>query len=1286
MNRLIIITALTLLFVSGEAFADWPAWRHDAGRTGASSEDAPADANLIWQLDLGQPEPAYDHQFRMCADRGPAPVATGGTVFIPSGTSDQVMACSLATGRVLWRFVTEGPVRFAPVVANGNVIFGCDDGYVYAVAADSGELAWKVRGVEPGVPDHRLLLNDRLGSRWPVRGAPVVHGDRVFFGAGIWPEEGVYVVAADLTTGKVLWRNDALSFVKKGMSDHGKAYNLGLPPHGYLAIIDGKLAVPSARSLAAWFDPETGEMEPYTSFYVKSAPPRGTWSVYGVNQLAVQGGNWFATRAEAKPPLPQELENVPPPVAWSRVPEPHEEYVLKHRPFLRADMIRVHNENAYTDPVLTEDTAFIAEFATTEQYSIPRGHTAVRTRRFDRIVARDLTRPRWGTAKQQFKYNASLPRDSIMDAPVLEYPVLWELESPLKVLIKAGRYLIVGGENQVAAIAIPGPGEKPRIAWEAPVAGSAIGALVCDGTLVVTTDVGRVYGFGDGPTLHPAVLQSAFGAPQVPEQGYALVVGWNDGGRARQLAREQYRVVVIEPDESRASSARNELANEGLLGRHVQVLNRGPDEISLAPYWASLVVLHDADYLNAALQALRPYNGRLELRGTDLGRSDSENVLQGRTGYVVAEKQGSLEVHRTTPPRGSADWTHEMGGAGNEYANADQLVKWPLGVLWFSGEIDRFFTPATHFQHERNPRPTVSHGRMFLITGQHLHAIDAYTGRYLWKATMPMTPWVRTWYLDSRKSGRPIDRSYLASKDLVYVITGEDILTWDAATGEQQATITIPEDLADAVRDNPLAPKIIGRRGEEIQTAPEWIETRLWNDFLVAMLGRNLTALDRRSGDVQWLRGSTRNASTYAIGSDVLVGMDYEPTRPGQKLRAEAGRLFALDPRTGKERWSKEVDYGGGPGEPAKLDRPWNPLSAPTVAFNRKHRLIILNVNANDVRAYNADDGKLVWQRTVQESNFTRSYSVVMEDAVMIGGVNGLAGYLFDIRTGKELGSHTGIPRPRSCSRVFGNSCLLAYRDAATELYDVKGNRMIEFNAMRSGCVTSFFPAGGIMNAPMLGHGCVCNYPMFNSLALVHTPGLDELRPERVTSSWENELQAAVAANPATPTKKTDVKPVDLTPYTFLSAVADPAEPGLMLRSDGKRPGFAIRPLPKPVQKQTFTFTVEHVKESGRHGNAFFVLGGAQPESWIECRYHYGGKKKLSIAGALVEPAEITGEFQRSTIKKVNVEVDLITKEVTVRTGGKTLTTSIAGDLEQITHIGYGGSNFANRFTPAELE
>ena len=79
----------------------------------------------------------------------------------------------------------------------------------------------------------------------------------------------------------------------------------------------------------------------------------------------------------------------------------------------------------------------------------------------------------------------------------------------------------------------------------------------------------------------------------------------------------------------------------------------------------------------------------------------------------------------------------------------------------------------------------------------------------------------------------------------------------------------------------------------------------------------------------------------------------------------------------------------------------------------------------------------------------------------------------------------------------------MAYRDAATELYDIDSDRTIPFNSMRAGCTTKTIPAGGVMAAPAFSHGCVCNYPMFSSLALFHMPGSETMRPQSVRDSWE---------------------------------------------------------------------------------------------------------------------------------------------------------------------------------------
>ena len=44
-------------------------------------------------------------------------------------------------------------------------------------------------------------------SRWPARGGPVICDDTVYFAAGIWPSEGIFIYALDPASGDVLWKN-----------------------------------------------------------------------------------------------------------------------------------------------------------------------------------------------------------------------------------------------------------------------------------------------------------------------------------------------------------------------------------------------------------------------------------------------------------------------------------------------------------------------------------------------------------------------------------------------------------------------------------------------------------------------------------------------------------------------------------------------------------------------------------------------------------------------------------------------------------------------------------------------------------------------------------------------------------------------------------------------------------------------------------------------------------------------------------------------------------------------
>ncbi|MFV1995780.1 MAG: PQQ-binding-like beta-propeller repeat protein, partial [Verrucomicrobiales bacterium] len=276
----VLVLALVFVFPpSSLRSEDWPMWRRDSGRTAASNESFDAEKlELLWLRRLPVIKPAYQDG-RLQFDKGYEPVAADNRVFIGSNLDDSVTAFDATSGNQLWKFFTEGPVRFAPVVWKDKLLFGSDDGHLYCVSAEKGELLWKFRAVPSA---RKLTGNKRLISVWPVRGGPVVHGDQVYFAAGVLPFEGVFVYSLDAATGRVLWLNDSTGYLY-GQQPHSTEALGGLAPQGYLLIDEQDLVVPSSNAYPARFDLKTGKLKEF------KLPSAGR----------VPGG-WFASTPAAK--------------------------------------------------------------------------------------------------------------------------------------------------------------------------------------------------------------------------------------------------------------------------------------------------------------------------------------------------------------------------------------------------------------------------------------------------------------------------------------------------------------------------------------------------------------------------------------------------------------------------------------------------------------------------------------------------------------------------------------------------------------------------------------------------------------------------------------------------------------------------------------------------------------------------------------------------------------------------------------------------------------------------
>ena len=230
------------LIALGQA-ADWPTYQHDYARTGVARESLLAPFTDGWvHRSRHAPRPAwrgeakwdgwnkvYDLKSRQIFDYAYHPVIADGLLYYGSSADDKIYCLDAATGEQRWTFFTEGPVRLAPTIAEGRVFVGSDDGHAYCLDAKSGKLIWKI---QLGPRDYRIPGNSRIISRWPLRTGIIVIGDLAYCAAGMFPSEGVLIIAIEADTGKIKWQQKQTD----------------LPAQGYMLASHTRLYVPAGRN------------------------------------------------------------------------------------------------------------------------------------------------------------------------------------------------------------------------------------------------------------------------------------------------------------------------------------------------------------------------------------------------------------------------------------------------------------------------------------------------------------------------------------------------------------------------------------------------------------------------------------------------------------------------------------------------------------------------------------------------------------------------------------------------------------------------------------------------------------------------------------------------------------------------------------------------------------------------------------------------------------------------------------------------------------------------------
>ena len=293
MKTLLGLCACLAVCGGNPCLADWPMYRTDAARSGYSPEPLAAELSLAWvHRPSAPPQPAWPKSERVTEDRAFHVVAAAGKVFFGSSADCAIHCLDTSTGREVWSFVTDSPVRHAPALWRSKragedslrVLATSDDGVLYCLGAGDGKLIWK----HLGSPAREMLLgNGRLVSRWCARGGAVIVDDTVYFGAGIWPSDGVILTALDVPTGKVLWSNDQLGGLNIAQPHPGATAQSGISAQGYLAVADGVLIVPTGRAVPAGVSLRDGALR---YFRLGSYGKRGGSAVAVIGKYMLNSG------------------------------------------------------------------------------------------------------------------------------------------------------------------------------------------------------------------------------------------------------------------------------------------------------------------------------------------------------------------------------------------------------------------------------------------------------------------------------------------------------------------------------------------------------------------------------------------------------------------------------------------------------------------------------------------------------------------------------------------------------------------------------------------------------------------------------------------------------------------------------------------------------------------------------------------------------------------------------------------------------------------------------------
>jgi hypothetical protein len=601
------------------------------------------------------------------------------------------------------------------------------------------------------------------------------------------------------------------------------------------------------------------------------------------------------------------------------------------------------------------------------------------------------------------------------------------------------------------------------------------------------------------------------------DEGYGLVLGGKDVKLIEGLlAGSSLNLVVYEKDQNRVQYLREYFDKAGITAGRVSFLHFNSPYPLLPNYFSSLTMVTDPFYIGHGdkdvmaqlYETTRPYGGKIVL---NFKRKKQELLMKSfgeldLPGLVANNEDGIAMISRTGSLPGASPWTHNNGNIANTVKSDDQLVRAPLGILWFGGNSNMDVLP----RHGHGPGEQVIDGRLIIQGINSISARDVYTGRVLWKREFEQLMddnWM-VYYDETYDEENPLDTkynqvhlpganargtNYIATKEYVYLIEENRCNVIDIRNGDIVKVFETGDDNTlelgyIGVYDDLL---ILGNNFAEF-TGMENDSIRIKNpkftDYNLTA-SRELMVLDRFSGEKLWSIKANHGFihNSVIAGDGMLFCLDKLPQYLETKLRRrgeeqpEGSRLLYLDARTGKVISEETEDIFGtwlGYSSEYKL----------LLQSTRPSRDMLNGEEGKRMIAYNIDTKEKMWDKAIKYAN----PPIIHNDKIYTNGegfwlLTGDPLTETDPVTGEEL--KWSFKREYGCGFVAASEHLLTFRSASAGFVNLDAFEGTgSLGGWKPGCSTNLIAADGVLNSPDYTRTCQCAYQNQTSLALINMP------------------------------------------------------------------------------------------------------------------------------------------------------------------------------------------------------